>query len=836
MNRLAMPFLKTRSHRSAGPRRPNPARRPARRRLFGNTTVSWLACFTVLALTAGTVVYLEKGNRAADDERFDRLKEKLHSEIVRRVTIYRYGLMGTRSVFAASDRVDRDAFRRIVASREMKTEFPAATGMGYVHRVAKPELNHFLETTRADGVPDYSVQMLADRIAHSELYLVKYIEPEAPNRSTIGLDIGQEARRRAAAETAMRTGDAAITQPITLVQASGNGPGFLILLPFYRPGAPAETEAQRVEALEGWVYMTLLAEEVFRGVTPWLDHEIDFKVFDGEAMRFDAMLFDAEGGYRPQSDMDLWTVFKGNRHHDSVPIEIGGRRWTVAITATDRFHAESRAGVWMAGIGGLVFAGLLLTVMHLQSYALKKARGIAASMTADLRLTAMTDRLTGLPNRASILERVREAMSRARRIDGYHYAVLFLDFDRFKVINDSLGHTAGDMLLRSISQRLRNTLRPHDAAAHDTRTETAARLGGDEFIVLLDGIAHPTDAVLVAERLISVLNEPHQLGSREVRSTASIGVVCGGPAYDQAEDVVRDADTAMYEAKADGPGKFKVFDAEMRRRANERLDIENDLHNALTHGEFVVEYQPILALDSRRIESFEALVRWEHPEHGRIGPDRFIPIAEETGIIVPLGQWVLHRALRDLSRWRKAGVVDDHCCVSVNLSRRQLVLPELFDTVTLALRKHDVPARCLHLEVTESQIMQERDAAMNNLGKLRRAGIQIDLDDFGTGYSSLACLHDFPVDLLKIDRAFIANLEHDDSLVSVLTTVIDLARNLDIGVVAEGVETDEQVDTLDQLACGYVQGYRFSRPLPADGVPLFCDRHGREDDTLRLAA
>ncbi|MEM8737821.1 MAG: EAL domain-containing protein [Planctomycetota bacterium] len=830
-------FSTPRSHEWTDDFRPRPVRGrwlAHLRHNTGNTLVTAIACLSVLVLTIGSVVYLNQSGRATDAQRFNLLKEKLSSEIARRVNMYRYGLMGTRSVFVASEQVQRAEFRQIIASRDMPTEFPAATGMGYIQRVGVSDLDAFLDETRRDDAPDYRVRMLADRVTHDDLYIIKYIEPESANRAAIGLDIGQEARRRRAADLAMRCGDAVLTDPITLVQATGSGPGFLILLPHYREGMPVDSEAQRVEALEGWVYMTILADKVFANAAHSIDRELDFNVFHNASVAEDALLYGEFWDPRTGARGGLRSWWSGPRLVDSVQVEIGGQDWTLVMHSTDRFDAESRAGMWTAGVGGCLVTGFIVAFMQLQSNSLKKAQHIAASMTADLRMTAMTDRLTGLPNRAAIIDRVQDAIHRASRLENYHYAVLFLDFDRFKIINDSLGHAAGDMLLREISRRLGETLRPHDAAGYQMRRETAARLGGDEFIVLLDGMKHKVDAVLVTERLLAVLSKPYQLGSRQVVSTASIGVVCGGPEYTEAADMIRDADTAMYEAKNAGCGSFKVFDAAMRTRATERLNIENDLHTAVELGEFVLEYQPILKLENGGLESFEALVRWEHPEQGRIGPDRFIPIAEETGIIVPIGRWVLHQALRDFSLWRNENLIDDTCCISVNLSRKQLILPSLFDDVTLALRKHGVPARCLHLEVTESQIMQDRDFAVDNLRRLRRAGVQIDIDDFGTGYSSLACLHEFPIDILKIDRSFIANLEEDASLVTVLQTVIELARHLGIRVVAEGGENDAQIELLRSLACDCAQGYRFSRPIAQPMVVEYCEK--RRGDKLRLAA
>jgi diguanylate cyclase (GGDEF)-like protein len=777
----------------------------------------WHTCLVVvavLALTAAVVGQLHHSNRSTDAHHFDVLKEKLRGEILRRVNVYRYGLMGTRSVFAASERVGRAEFRQLFEARELANEFPAATGIGYINRVGVSNLPAFLQRVRADEAPDFSIRMLADRVLHDELFVITYLEPEAGNEQAIGLDIGQESRRRAAAERAMREGDVALTEQITLVQATGAGPGFLILLPHYADDQHLDTVEAREESLVGWVYMTILAEKVFTGANARINHELDFRVFDGHDMSPQQLLY--SGVESTASDDSL--TFEDRPHREVLPVEIGGRQWMVAMGSSDRFKASSNVVLWGAAIGGVVLAVLLALLLQVQASSLSKAEELAHQMTLDLREIALTDRLTHLPNRAAILDRVQQAIHRADRVPAYHYALLFLDFDRFKVINDSLGHAAGDQLLRQIGERLQRTLRRHDCAALGTDRNTAARLGGDEFIVLLDGLARPEDAEVVAARLLDVLGEPYQLQERAVSSSASIGVVHGEARYRTADEVICDADIAMYEAKTDGRGTYKVFDTDMRAQAEYRLNLENDLREAIDRQEFHLHYQPILALEQGRVASFEALVRWNHPALGAVAPNRFIPLAEEAGLIVPIGAWVLDEALRQFAVWRKDGTVDLDCAINVNLSRKRLVLPGLFEQVSAALHRHRVPPDRLHLEVTENIIMQDPDIALQNLHRLRNLGVHIDLDDFGTGHSSLACLHDFPVDTLKIDRSFVANLASDPGLVIVLRAVTELAESLGVSVVAEGIETPEQLELLKQLYCPYGQGYLFSRPLPPEDV------------------
>jgi len=774
------------------------------------------------------MVYLHQNNAATDALHFDVLKEKLHGEIIRQVGVYRYGLMGTRSVFAASSYVDRDEFQQLTESRELSKEFPAATGIGYIHRVPVGGLDDFLQKTQAEGAPHFQVRMLAPQIEHDDLLIIKYIEPAQANHAAIGLDIGQEQRRRTAAEHAMRSGDMAITAHITLVQATGEGPGFLVLLPFYQPNQPTDTPQQREAALEGWVYMTLLAERLFAGTSDPTDGELSFQVFDKDELSGNKLIYDDNPSLTHKIGITPDATFNDKPLHDVMPVLLGGRHWMVTMHSTPQFQHASHKGMWMTGLGGCVLTALLVLLLQTQASSLSKAQELARTMTTDLRQAALTDRLTGLPNRAAIMEHIQNAIHRAKRVRNYHYAVLFLDFDRFKIINDSLGHGAGDLLLQEISRRLSSTLRSNDHAQNISPQHTAARLGGDEFVVLLDGMTQPGDARIVAQRLLDVLSKRYQLNNHDVGSTASIGVVTGDPGYESSDEVIRDADTAMYEAKNAGRGTYMVFDDAMRIRVNDRLNIENDLHHALKQQQLFLVYQPILSLHNGHVESFEALVRWQHPTHGLIGPDRFIPIAEETGLIIPLGQWVLNHAIEQFAHWQAHRLIPASCCISVNLSRKQLVLPELCDVVTQTLHRHGVSANRLHLEVTESGIMQAPQTATANLTQLRRVGVKINIDDFGTGHSSLACLHEFPIDILKVDRAFIANLDQNTSRLAVLRTVTKLARDMGVKVVAEGIETQAQLKLLRPLSCEFGQGYLFSKPLPAANVPAFCTQDPRD--------
>lgn len=439
---------------------------------------------------------------------------------------------------------------------------------------------------------------------------------------------------------------------------------------------------------------------------------------------------------------------------------------------------------------------------------------------------AYHDELTGLPNRSLFMERLWLAVHTARNHD-ISFAVLFLDLDRFKVVNDSLGHRSGDALLIELARRLTHCLRPSD---------TIARLGGDEFIVLLDNNPTIEEAVAVAERLQQRLRRPFKLDTKEVFVSASIGIVPSTPAHTSAEDILRDADIALYRAKSLGKARYEIFDETLRRDAELRLELETDLRRALDQGQFNLRFQPIISLATGQITAFEALARWEHSKHGTISPARFVPIAEETGLIIRLDHWVLREACRQLHRWQQAGAGGDHLSVSVNLSGYHFSQPtRLVETIETALIESDLDPRRLKIEITESRIMSHADITIAALERLKDIGVQIYIDDFGTGYSSLSYLHRFPIDALKIDRSFISRSEMTNDHVEIIRTIIALAKELDLNVVAEGIETVAQLHILQSLECTEGQGYLFSTPLSPDKATALLSTAGNLLSTPRTA-
>jgi diguanylate cyclase (GGDEF)-like protein/PAS domain S-box-containing protein len=425
-------------------------------------------------------------------------------------------------------------------------------------------------------------------------------------------------------------------------------------------------------------------------------------------------------------------------------------------------------------------------------------------MEERLRHDAFHDPLTGLSNRALFIDRLKQALNRAKRYNDYLFAVLFLDLDRFKVVNDSVGHMVGDQLLIAIARKLELCLRPID---------TVARLGGDEFTILLDNIQDHQDAISVAERIHHELVQPFNLDGHEIFTSASIGIALYLAPYDQPEDLLRDADIALYRAKEMGKARHEIFDKEMHAHVLGRLQLETDLRRALRNQEFHVYYQPITSLVTGKLTGFEALIRWQHPERGLVSPVEFIPIAEETGLIVPIGQWILQEACATMQVWQKQFPHLAPLTISVNLSGKQLREQDLIEQIDQVLAETHLDGHSLKLEITESILMDNAETVTEMLLQLRKRHIQLSIDDFGTGYSSLSYLHRFPVNTLKIDRSFVSRMNQDDENSKIVRAIVSLAHTLKMDVIAEGVETRSQLHQLQSLECEQGQGYLFSKPL-----------------------
>ncbi len=438
-----------------------------------------------------------------------------------------------------------------------------------------------------------------------------------------------------------------------------------------------------------------------------------------------------------------------------------------------------------------------------------------------LRHDAFYDALTGLPNRALFSDRLRRAILRHHRNKSVQFAILFLDLDQFKLVNDSLGHSIGDILLQEVAQRLKGSMRASD---------TVARLGGDEFGILMEDITDIRNATQTADRIQNLLLEPINLNGNEMITSASIGIMLNAPEYNAPEEYLRDADTAMYRAKAKGKARYEIFDQTMREQILLRIELETDLRRAIEQEELDLYYQPIIDLKSREILGFEGLLRWTHPEKGSISPGEFIPIAEETGLILPLGHWVMKEAARQLVAWQSEFPNLPNLQMSVNLSGKQLAHPNLVEQIRCVIQHNCLQPSRLNIEVTESAIINDTETAVAALNQIKALGVKIQMDDFGTGYSSLSYLHQFPFDVIKVDRSFVMGMIEDPSKISLIRTIVLMAQELQKETVAEGIETREELEILSDLGCKYGQGFYISKAVDATAATDILLTHVTYDD------
>src|SRR5580700_4787808 len=520
---------------------------------------------------------------------------------------------------------------------------------------------------------------------------------------------------------------------------------------------------------------------------------------------------------RTASDLNFWT-YPEERSRLMAALSEHGRVRDLEIAFNTK-SGEKRNGLESAeiiDIGGQV---CMLAIL----------KDITELKQAQEKLVhdAFHDSLTNLPNRALFLDRLERTVARAKRHKDYKFAVLFIDIDRFKIVNDSLGHPAGDELIIQFSKRILQSLRLEDVISRPatpyslvnewtTKDDTLARLGGDEFTVLLDDLRSPTDSIRVASRIQQSFAEPFLIAGQEVFATASVGIAASSQSYTCAADVLRDADIAMYRAKTQGKARCEVFDQATHDKAVGRLKLETDLRRALEREEFVVYYQPIVSLASNKVAGFEALVRWDRPGVGIVAPAEFIGVAEDMGLIVFLGYWVLRKACEQAHRWHLANPGERLLTMSVNVSARQFKHPDIVEQVEKILRETQVDPTAIKLEITETITMDNAERTIRVVKGMKRLGVRLSIDDFGTGYSSLSYLRRFPMDTLKIDRSFVHKLASKPENVEIVRTIMSLARNLGMDVVAEGAETAEEIEHLKALDCDFSQGYFFSKPVDSE--------------------
>ncbi|MBV9603727.1 MAG: EAL domain-containing protein [Solirubrobacterales bacterium] len=557
----------------------------------------------------------------------------------------------------------------------------------------------------------------------------------------------------------------------------------------YRRGAPLATVAERRAALTGWVVNSFDIPSLIRTA---LAHDPGVSI----------ALYHRNPGQSAELIGAAGPGPRGGDLHQNTQVTIDGA-WTVKVCgprAAAALNANVQAALVMA-------AGAVITLLVLLlARSRERALALVAEKTRRLRHLALHDALTGLPNRVLALDRAEQMLARARRHDA-PISALYIDLDGFKHINDSFGHAAGDELLELVADRLAGAIRESD---------TAARLAGDEFVVLLDSSEPDAGPELVAERVLEVLRKPFELGGevgRPLSLTASIGVALG--LHGTAEALLADSDVAMYVAKTSGKNRYVVFEPGMQTASQDRLALEMDLGDALAERQFFLLYQPLLDLRTGQPIGAEALLRWRHPTRGIVAPDKFIPIAEDSALIVPIGRWVLEQACRDAARWRWRGHLIG---ISVNVSARQLDSDELIDHVRQALEDSGLEPSALTLEITETALMRDAQATAQRLEALKRLGVRVAIDDFGTGYSSLAYLRQFTVDALKIDRSFISGIGDSGESTALIRTLVRLGKTLGLETVAEGIETEAQLAVLQRHRCDHGQGFLYSRPVEVEAL------------------
>ncbi len=571
---------------------------------------------------------------------------------------------------------------------------------------------------------------------------------------------------------------------------------FFIEGAIYRRGVKLASVSQRRAALTGWVSSSFDIPALIRSAV-------------GEHRHLAVALYHGNPGERPEiiGRMGAAAATKSLTHDETLRIDGTWILRVIGAGSTGGLSADAQG--LLVFIGGALVSVLLFVLVLVLTRSRQRALGMVEQKTGQLRHQALHDALTGLPNRVLALDRAEQMLARARR-QQLPVAALYVDVDGFKHVNDTFGHAAGDELLRIVATRLTSVVREGD---------TAARLGGDEFVVLVEGSTLDAGPELVAERLLDVLRQPYDLNGkvgRQLSLTVSVGIAVG--LRESADEFLRDADLALYQAKLAGKNRYVLFHSQMQIAAQDRVAIEMDMAEALEDEQFFLQYQPTFDLQSERVIGVEALIRWHHPRRGTLPPDKFIPIAEESELIVLLGRWVLREACRQAARWHAQG---HHIGMSVNVSARQLDDDGLIDDVRHALEQSGLEPTSLTLEVTETTLMRDPDATARRLRSLKQLGVRIAIDDFGTGYSSLAYLRQFPADALKIDRSFISDIAASKQSTALIRTLVQLGKTLEIETLAEGIEDQIQLETLQREHCDHGQGFLFSCPLDVEAIESF---------------
>ncbi len=765
----------------------------------------------------------------------DSAREKFNQEvytsrtaIALRMRSYEQILRGGVGLFSASINVRREDWRRYVNSLQVEEAYPGMQGIGYAPLIAHADKAVHLATLWQEGFTHYEVLPLGDRGIYTP---VLYREPfDKVNQRALGFDMFSEPIRRRAMELARDTGVAALSGKVRLIVERGAQKplSVIMFLPVYEHNTAPITIDSRRAALKGYVFAPFRVSELIEATLGerLAEAGIDLELFDSVALAKETLLYDRDR--QPHfADTKFQPIFSTQQ-----TLELGGQTWTLALHTLPSFDKSiDRTESWLILGGGMLLSALLFGFLYALATQHANVNHRASQLTQDLqqseerfRHLAHHDPLTELPNRALLQEQGARALGRARRSKN-HVGILFIDLDRFKTINDSLGHSVGDALLREVADRIRQTVREFD---------TVARMGGDEFVVLLTDLADPADAGRVAQHILESLAKVTIIDGHHLHITPSIGISLFPDDGNDFDALLKHADAAMYLAKDNGRNGYQFFTSEINALAHGRLAVETGLRQALKNGEFELHYQPQIAIANGALVGVEALIRWRHPQRGLVMPDEFIPIAEDTGLIVPIGEWVLRTACAQYAVWRRRGLPAFR--LAINLSARQLRQKNLTDLTREILVANSLNGHELDLEITETGLMQNIEEAVTALHDLKPLGIHLSLDDFGTGYSSLSNLRRFPINCLKIDRSFIRDISTDPSDAILVRTMIELAHGLGMTIVAEGVETMDQLRFLNFHHCDDAQGYFISQPLTAEAFALVFSQWESNSERIVSAA
>ncbi|MBY0464973.1 MAG: EAL domain-containing protein [Burkholderiales bacterium] len=728
--------------------------------------------------------------------------QELTVAIQHRMAAYEQVLLGGASLIATVGTLSRDQWHNYVKHLKVSEHYPGFQGIGYAEYVRPADKAAFVQAQQRQGLNDYAIRPPGERAAYGP---VTYLEPRSErNLKAHGFDMLSEPNRRTAMEAARDTGQPAITGKLKLASEAANSAsfGFLLYVPVYRGGAVPDSVDERRALIKGFVNSPFRMEDLLKNALGRNPDGLRLRVYDGPVATPDNLMYTSESMVGPAGG-DHPSATVPPLHIHSTVLGLHGRVWLMECELPHHHTAAiENTPEDLVPLAGLVISLLLTALTWVAMARLQLVRQSARHYHA----LANFDPLTALSNRTKFQDSLEESVREAGRT-GERFALLFIDLDHFKDINDTLGHQWGDKLLQQVAQRLKDGTRSAD---------TVSRLGGDEFTVILRDMKDSESATRVAQTLLEALAKPYELEGEAYFVSASMGITLFPHDAQTSADLLKTADQAMYTAKRLGRNRHQLFSPDMVEGNQHRLRMIADLRMALEHHEFHLVYQPIVDMATRRIAKAEALIRWQSPKHGLVGPVDFIALAEDTGLIIGLGDWVFNEATRQVADWRRRFAPDFQ--ISINVSPAQLKRPDGDLRHWIAtLQAQGLPGQAIGLEITEGLLLDINLSVTQQLLSLRDAGIPVALDDFGTGYSSLSYLRKLDIDYLKIDQSFVGTLKPDSDELALCAAIIVMAHKLGLKVVAEGVETQEQCDLLLAAGCDFGQGYLFSRPVkPAD--------------------